>query len=263
MATLLQIGSSFVIHDSEPAAASDNTVSIQYTVTVTNIVRSNSNVTYTFSIKPKIREYTNINSNEYFAGEEIRGNITIGSVSSGNFVVHASGVRWEGLQDITPITKTLTITENNESTELPFRFYTSRSSTGKTGVVNTGASAYTIQTLAIIQTPYNVNINNAWASCTIKVNVVGEGYEYIGLTSDFRDLQSCDEDMYYQYGIPLQGNEDIFTAVQTGHYPEYGVSVDSIPDNSWGGYDGEIVPWELYMKSNNVKQWVDCTIQGI
>lgn len=108
--------------------------------------------------------------------------------------------------------------------------------------------------------PYYVNINSTWIPCAIKVNVVGEGYLDLGLTSDYYDLADFNQSMYEKYNVGPQGEPELFTAVQSGHYPDYGIPVESVPDNAWGGYNGTVVAWELYMKSNNVKQWVGCEL---
>lgn len=100
-----------------------------------------------------------------------------------------------------------------------------------------------------------------WVNCAIKSCGIGEGYEYIGLTSDYYDLQDFDQCMYDKYGI--WGTDTVFTAVQSSHYPDTGVPVDSIDESAWGGYNGTVVAWELYMKSDNVKQWIDCATQGL
>ena len=114
--------------------------------------------------------------------------------------------------------------------------------------------------------PYSVNINKTWVPCTIKVNVVGEGYICVGESKDHRDLQDFDYYMANEYGINVQGNEDMFYATQ-GDLPGYPlIEVENDGLIAWEeecNMYGDNNSWTLVMKSNNVKQWVDCTIQSL
>lgn len=101
--------------------------------------------------------------------------------------------------------------------------------------------------------PYSVNINNTWVPCTIKVNVVGEGYIYIGSTEDYQGPEDLDHDVWDRYNISVQDNEDLFYI--TRDEERWSSLADSMSMIHW------FVPdYYIYMKSNNVKQWVDCTI---
>ena len=107
-----------------------------------------------------------------------------------------------------------------------------------------------------------VNINNTWVPCTIKVNVVGEGYIYVGESEDYPDIANFNQSMYEQYGIGPQDDDSIFYATR-GDIP--GFPFTDIADAIvWGqeAYDYGS-GYSLYMKSDNVKQWVECTVQGL
>lgn len=107
--------------------------------------------------------------------------------------------------------------------------------------------------------PYNVNINSTWVPCTIKVNVVGEGYIYVGESEDYQDIADFNSSMFEQYGIGPQDDDSIFYATR-GDIPGFPFT-DIANAIVWGqeAYDYGS-GYSLYMKSDNVKQWVDCTI---
>lgn len=111
--------------------------------------------------------------------------------------------------------------------------------------------------------PYHVNIGGEWVPCAVKVNVVvDEGYIYLGESEDYQGLSEFNQSMYERYGIGCQGNEDIFYATR-GDIP--GIPFTDIADDIvwWQEAFDQGSGYSLYMKSNNVKQWVDCTIQSL
>ena len=106
---------------------------------------------------------------------------------------------------------------------------------------------------------YHVNIDNNWTPCAVKVCIIGEGYVFLGYATDFSDLQDFDMMMYERYGI--YGLDLDVAVVQSDTDldrpgPHAGLEVIA----EWGP---DSAPWEIYMKSDNVKQWVDCTIQSL
>jgi acetate kinase len=69
-----------------------------------------------------------------------------------------------------------------------------------------------------------VNINQDWVPCTIKVNVVGEGYIHLGTTADFRDLQSAAKEGNHRAQLAL----DIFAYSVKKYIGSYAAALGGI-----------------------------------
>ena len=113
------------------------------------------------------------------------------------------------------------------------------------------------------QLSYCVNIGNTWVPCEVKVRTIGEGYVFLRYTSYYRDLQEFAEFIYDNYGFYIQDDSSMFY-IARGEYPPRGKLDDVINDDSiWGQDAYGINDYDLYMKLDNVKQWVDCEIRSI
>ena len=112
----------------------------------------------------------------------------------------------------------------------------------------------------------NVNIGQSWVACEIRVCAIGEGYIGVGNSSEYYDEQDFHETVLDEYGVSYVDEPDRFYATReaTPGYPLSGVIEDNLiawkeECEKYG--DGNA--WALYMKSDNVKQWMDCEITSL
>ena len=94
------------------------------------------------------------------------------------------------------------------------------------------------------------------------MRTIGDIYVYVGESEDYQDIADFNSSMFEQYGIGPQDDDSIFYATR-----------GDIPGFPFTDIANDIVWWQeahvnnsgysLYMKSDNVKQWVDCELQSL